>query len=146
MCCPGLFDGDGRYDWYFRSPDGERYDGFAARLGEWLSEQVDCALVVVTHGMVTRLLRGLYARLPREAALILPVPQDKVFRLSDGAIEEIPVRPPDASLRCRADEPASDASLIPGFGTAAAVFGRPVRRRREFGAGRRSGADKCARS
>jgi hypothetical protein len=41
-------------------------------------------------------MRGLYARLPREAALILPVPQNKVFRLSHGAIEEIPVRPPAA--------------------------------------------------
>jgi probable phosphoglycerate mutase len=92
-----VFDGDGRYDWYFRSPDGERYDAFTARLGEWLSEQdAECALVVVTHGLVTRLLRGLCAGLPREAALILPVPQDKVFRLFNGAIEEIPVRPPAA--------------------------------------------------
>ena len=96
-CCPGVFDGEGRYDWYFRSPDGEPYDAFAARLGGWLQEQDAAhALVVVTHGIVTRLLRGLYARLPRESALTLPVPQDKVFRLSNGTIEEIPVRPPDA--------------------------------------------------
>jgi probable phosphoglycerate mutase len=96
--CPGVFDGDGRYDWYFRAPDGERYDAFAARLGDWLREQdAACALVVVTHGIVSRVLRGLYARLPREAALILPVPQDKVFRLSNGAVEEIRVRPRDAS-------------------------------------------------
>ena len=46
--------------------------------------------------MVSRIMRGLYARLRREAALILPVPQDKVFRLSLGSIEEIPVRSPDA--------------------------------------------------
>ena len=97
--CPGVFDGQGRYDWYFRSPDGERYDAFAARLGEWLGEQdAACALVVVTHGIVTRVLRGLYARLPRETALMLPVPQDKVFRLSNDAIEEIPVRSRDACL------------------------------------------------
>jgi len=92
-----VFDGQGRYDWCFRSPDGERYGAFAARLSEWLREQdAACALVVVTHGVVTRLLRGLYARLPREAALILPVTQDKVFRLSNGAVEEISVSPPDA--------------------------------------------------
>ena len=96
--CPGVFDRQGSYDWYFRSPDGERYDAFAARLGDWLREQdAACALVVVTHGIVSRVLRGLYARVPREAALILPVPQDKVFRLSNGAIEEIRVRPRDAS-------------------------------------------------
>ncbi|HEX3416613.1 MAG TPA: histidine phosphatase family protein [Stellaceae bacterium] len=94
-CAPGIFDGDGRSEWCFRSPDGERYEGFAARVGHWLSEPVDAPLtIVVTHGMVSRVMRGLYARLPREAALMLPVPQDKVFRLSNGAIEEIPVRPP----------------------------------------------------
>jgi broad specificity phosphatase PhoE len=88
---PGVFDGEGRYDWYFRSPNGERYDAFAARLGEWLREQDPAhAVVVVTHGLVTRLLRGLYNGLPREEALTLPVPQDKIFRLSGGSIEDIP--------------------------------------------------------
>jgi probable phosphoglycerate mutase len=97
MCAPGIFDGEERLEWCFRSPDGERYEGFAARVADWLSEPVDAPLtVVVTHGIVSRVPRGLYARLPREAALILPVPQDKVFRLSNGAIEEIRVRPPAA--------------------------------------------------
>ena len=36
-------------------------------------------------------MRGLYAGLPRAVALVLPVPQDKVFRLSGGVIEELPV-------------------------------------------------------
>ena len=92
--CHGVFDRDGRHNWYFRAPDGERYDAFIARLGEWLREWDSAhVLVVVTHGIVTRVLRGLYADLPREVALMLPVPQDKIFRLSDGAIEELPVRP-----------------------------------------------------
>jgi probable phosphoglycerate mutase len=95
MCAPGIFDGDGRSEWCFRSPDGERYEGVAARVADWLREPIDVPLtIVVTHGVVSRVLRGLYARLPREGALTLPVPQDKVFRLSDGAIEEISVRPP----------------------------------------------------
>ena len=95
---PGIFDGAGRSEWCFRSPDGERYEGFAARIGDWLSEPVDAPhTIVVTHGMVSRVLRGLYARLPREAALTLAVPQDKVFRLSNGEIEEIRVRPPAAA-------------------------------------------------
>jgi broad specificity phosphatase PhoE len=93
--CPGVFDGRGRYDWYFRAPDGERYDAFVARLADWLCEEdAASAIVVVTHGIVSRLLRGLYARLPRETALMLPVPQDRVFRLSGGSIEELPVSPP----------------------------------------------------
>jgi broad specificity phosphatase PhoE len=89
---PGVFDGEGRHEWYFRSPDGERYEAFAARIGDWLHAPGEiCFLVVVTHGIVTRVLRGLYANLPRGVALVLPVPQDKIFRLSGGAIEEIAV-------------------------------------------------------
>jgi broad specificity phosphatase PhoE len=89
---PGVFDGEGRHEWYFRSPDGERYEAFAARIGAWLhTSDESCFLIVVTHGIVTRVLRGLYASLPREVALVLPVPQDKIFRLSGGAIEEIAV-------------------------------------------------------
>jgi broad specificity phosphatase PhoE len=89
---PGVFDGDGRHEWYFRAPDGDTYEAFVARVGEWLNEAAEARfLVAVTHGIVSRVARGLYARLPRATALTLPVPQDKIFRLSVGAIEEIVV-------------------------------------------------------
>jgi broad specificity phosphatase PhoE len=92
MRSPGVFDGDGNYDWCFRSPDGERYEEFAARVAEWRKAAAGVPItVVVTHGMVSRVLRGLYARLPREVALTLPVPQHKIFRLADGVITEISV-------------------------------------------------------
>ena len=87
---PGIFDHD-YYEWYFRTPDGETYDEFAARVAAWLADAGDGPLIVVTHGIVTRVLRGLYAGLPRSAALRLPVPQDRIFRLADGRIEEIVV-------------------------------------------------------
>jgi broad specificity phosphatase PhoE len=97
---PGVFDGDGRHNWYFRSPDGERYDAFAGRLVEWLNDWTgQGVLVVVTHGIVTRLLRGLYAGLTREIALTLPVPQDKIYRLANGLIKQLPVPPPTAESR-----------------------------------------------
>jgi broad specificity phosphatase PhoE len=87
---PGVFDGDGRHEWCFRAPGGEPYDSFAARLGEWLAEQNEAAPVIaVAHGFVSRVLRGLYAGLPPAAALALPVRQDKIFRLSGGAIATI---------------------------------------------------------
>ncbi len=88
---PGIFDGDGRYEWYFHTPDGESYDNFAARIGAWLGERADGARIVVAHGITTRVLRGLYAGLPRDIALRLPVPQDRVYRLAQGRIEEIAV-------------------------------------------------------
>jgi len=87
---PGIFDHD-YFEWYFRTPDGETYDAFAGRVGAWLAGVGDAPLIVVAHGIVTRILRGLYAGLPRSQALSLPVPQDRIFRLAGGAIEEIEV-------------------------------------------------------
>jgi probable phosphoglycerate mutase len=75
--------------WYFQTPDGETYDGFAGRIAGWLAEQEDGPVIAVSHGVVTRVLRGLYAGLPRAEALRLPVPQDRIFRLAGGGIEEI---------------------------------------------------------
>ena len=85
---PGIFDGDGHYEWYFHTPDGETYDAFSERIADWLGSSGNGTIIVVTHGIVSRVLRGLYAGLPRTAALRLPVPQDRVFRLVDGAIHE----------------------------------------------------------
>jgi len=88
---PGIFDGDGRHEWYFRSQDGETYDDFAGRIGAWLADTGDRATIAVAHGVVTRVLRGLYAGLRREVALSLPVSQDVIWRLTDGRIDEIAV-------------------------------------------------------
>ena len=90
-CSPGIFGGDGRYEWYFQTPDGETYDEFAGRVAAWLADRDHRTLIVVAHGIVTRVLRGFYAGLPRVVALSLPVPQDVVWRLADGGIEETAV-------------------------------------------------------
>jgi broad specificity phosphatase PhoE len=94
---PGVFDGEGSHEWYFRAPAAESYAAFAGRVGEWLEGQDETApIIVVAHGLVTRVLRGLYAGLPRAEALNLPVPQDRIFRLSRGAIETLAVQPDPA--------------------------------------------------
>jgi probable phosphoglycerate mutase len=94
---PDLFaDGD-RWEWYFRSPDGETYDHFAGRLAAFLADLGpgmapgigSGPVIAVAHGVVTRVLRGLHAGLPREQALRLAVPQDRIFRLAGGTIAEI---------------------------------------------------------
>jgi broad specificity phosphatase PhoE len=90
---PGIFDGDGHHEWYFRTPDGETYEVFSARIADWLGASGDRSIIVVTHGIVSRVLRGIYAGLPRAGALRLPVPQDHVFRLEHGAIDEIAIEP-----------------------------------------------------
>ena len=88
---PALFEGEGYWEWYFQTPDGETYDGFAGRIAEWLGEPREGPLIVVAHGIVTRVLRGLYAGLPRSKALRLAVPQDRIFLLANGALAEVPV-------------------------------------------------------
>ncbi len=79
------------FEWYFHTPHGQTYDDFAAPIAAWLGEVGEGPVIAVSHGVVTRVLRGLYAGLPRAAALRLPVPQDRIFLLSEGAIEEIAV-------------------------------------------------------
>jgi broad specificity phosphatase PhoE len=92
IAMPGIFDGDGRHEWYFRAPDGEAEAAFTARLAEWLAETSEKETVIaVTHGVVTRVLRGLYAGLPRASALRLPVAQGRVFRLAGGMVTELRV-------------------------------------------------------
>lgn len=87
---PELFAGEeSRWEWYFRTPDGETYDAFAARIAAWLADLGDAPVIAVSHGVVTRVLRGLYAGMPRDAALRLAVPQDRIFLLAGGRIEEI---------------------------------------------------------
>ena len=88
---PGACDGTTAYDWYFRSPDGESESEVEDRLTSWLTEVASLTgcHVVVSHGLVGRLLRGLYASLPRSEALMLDIPQDAVFRLNAGTIERM---------------------------------------------------------
>jgi broad specificity phosphatase PhoE len=88
---PGLFDDEDYYEWYFRTANGETYEGFSARIADWLGSAGEEPMIVVTHGIVTRVLRGLYAGLSRSAALRLPVPQDRIYRLADGLIDELSI-------------------------------------------------------
>jgi len=86
-----MADGFAEFEWYFRTPDGESYEEFAGRIAAWLAEAGNGPIIAVCHGVVTRVLRGLYAGLPSAEALRLAVPQDRIFRLSGGVIEEIAV-------------------------------------------------------
>ena len=78
-------------DWYMRSPDGETYAAFAGRLGDWLATQGKRRepLAVVSHGVASRVLRGLYLGLGKDEGLAQSTPQDCFFRLADGAVERI---------------------------------------------------------
>ncbi len=84
---PGDIDGATHHDRYFRCPDGESHDAITARTQDWLSGLGDhAALVVIGHGLTSRILRGLYLGLTKDEALQLEIARGAVFRLQDGGI------------------------------------------------------------
>jgi len=83
---PGMLDGSTQFDWYFRSPDGESYSAAMARARAWLA-QVEGTVLVVSHGLFGRLIRGAYLGLSRDEALGLPVSQDVVWVLITDPLE-----------------------------------------------------------
>lgn len=83
---PGALSGSKPHDWYFRSPDGEKFEDAYARTTDWLREA--CApAIVVTHGLASRLIRGAYEQLSKQDMLLLPVPQDGFYQLKNGHSE-----------------------------------------------------------
>lgn len=82
--------------WGFHAPGGETYEAMSARLTSWLDEQAaetERRLIVVSHGVAGRLLRGAYAGLSREETLRLDIPQDAVYRLASGQIDRFDCEP-----------------------------------------------------
>jgi probable phosphoglycerate mutase len=83
-------------EWAFASPGGETYEDVMGRVSGWLAEQAPEAerrLIVVSHGVAGRLLRGAYAGLSREAVLAQDVPQDAIYRLSGGQVDRFDCAP-----------------------------------------------------
>lgn len=80
---------------FFHGPGGETFDGFSDRIADWLaSVGDDDRTIVFTHGVTSRVLRGLYAGLPRPEMLALEVPQDAIYRLVSGTIERLDCEAP----------------------------------------------------
>jgi probable phosphoglycerate mutase len=86
--CNGVVGGDSNAEWWFRAPGGESYDDFQERVCSWLAEQSG-AVIAVSHGITTRMIRGEYLGLSRHERLSLPVPHGVVWRLAGGTVETI---------------------------------------------------------
>ncbi len=69
--------------WSFVPPQGESYEMLSARIAPWL-EGLDCPTVAVSHGGVSRAMRGLLFGLPSNEVPMLDVPQDKVYLVQNG--------------------------------------------------------------
>jgi len=86
----------GRTGWAFDAGSGETYEDVAARVGAWLAElprEPQRKVIAVSHGVSGRVLRGLYADLPRDLAGQQDVPQDAVFLLQHGGVGRIDCEP-----------------------------------------------------
>ncbi|MBO0766874.1 MAG: histidine phosphatase family protein, partial [Hyphomicrobiaceae bacterium] len=71
--------------WNWQPAGGESYAMLSQRVGLWLAD-VQRDAVVVAHGGVSRVLRGLVLRLTAAETMRLEVPQDKVLVLASGAV------------------------------------------------------------
>ena len=85
---PGTLDAATQFDWYFRAPDGESYDEAMARVEAWMLG-LSGIVVAVSHGLLSRLIRGSYLGLPKDQTLSLSVQQGIIWRLKNGSIEII---------------------------------------------------------
>ena len=74
------------------APGGEDYPAVAARLSEWIAEQAfEGDMLVISHGMTARVLRGLLLGLPMLEGFDVPaaygLSQGSMVMICDGAEE-----------------------------------------------------------
>lgn len=76
--------------WQVPAAGGESYGDVAARLRPWLAQRsADDKIIAVCHGLLGRVLRGLYADLSPEDTYTMDEPQSALFRLDQGRVERI---------------------------------------------------------
>lgn len=84
--------------WNFRYPNGESSQDVQDRVRPFLAEchALGGVHVVVAHGVVNKVMRGLYLGLTREQTFALDRPQDAFHRLEAGTEARIEVAVPDS--------------------------------------------------
>lgn len=76
------------FDWHFSSPDGERLADLQARATEFLT-RLTRPSVIVTHGITSRVLRGVWLGLDSAGMSDLDGGQGNVFHLKDGQMRNL---------------------------------------------------------
>lgn len=75
--------------WRDHCPDGETIGQAMARVEDWLRWAEGRTVIAVSHGITGIIMRALHERLDSEAMLMLPCPQDRLYRLSGGTVSEL---------------------------------------------------------
>ena len=76
------------FDWHFTSPGGERLQDLIDRTSAFLSE-LQRPSVIVTHGITSRVLRGVWLGLGRDGMSDMEGGQGNVFHLADGQMHNL---------------------------------------------------------
>ncbi|HEY4275118.1 MAG TPA: histidine phosphatase family protein [Rhizomicrobium sp.] len=85
---PAAFDARAADKWHVCVPGGENYAQVAARATAW-TDSLTTDTFAVSHGALTRVLRGLFMGLDWRAMSDLDEPQGVVFRIRDQAVERL---------------------------------------------------------
>ena len=85
---PGARDGAWHGEWFFTAPEGARFAGFADRLSAALhrAQTAPAPVLIVAHGVVGQVLRGLWTGLDQLTSMRLEAPQDAIFALEPGGV------------------------------------------------------------
>lgn len=117
---PDLAEARRRDPWNFRHPNGESSQVVQDRVRPALDQLRDTPgiHVVVAHGVVNKIIRGLYLGLTPEQTFALDRPQDAYFRLQSGTEARIEVQLPaeavgvDPSPEIDSAAPSEPAGLV----------------------------------
>ena len=89
---PGELQKRERDKWFYRVPGGESYADVEAKIERWAAELPnDKVVLVVTHSVVSRVIRGKYLGLSHYQSGQLDHPQHLVFKLFNRQVETIDV-------------------------------------------------------
>jgi probable phosphoglycerate mutase len=85
---PALFDVRAADKWNVRVPGGENYEQVAARAADWV-RGIQADTFAVSHGALTRILRGLFQGLSWQEMSELDEPQGVVFRIRGSTVTRL---------------------------------------------------------
>ncbi len=85
---PSLFDARGADKWHVHVPGGENYEEVAARATDW-AQSLAIDTFAVSHGALTRILRGLFLGLAWRGMSDLDEPQGVVFRVRGHSVTRL---------------------------------------------------------
>jgi probable phosphoglycerate mutase len=80
---PEVLAGRLPFDWNFHCPGGESYQDICDRVQSWLNDLTGPA-IVVTHGITSRIMRGILLGLDQDGIQKLPGGQGIVYFVKDG--------------------------------------------------------------